>query len=595
MCGIMVPMSSIASWDNVSYLYPRSVAPVIRDLSLDLREGEFLGLIGPTGAGKSTLCLTLNGIVPQFYGGRFFGRLTVAGLDSLDHPISALARHVGMILEDPEIQITAFSVENEVAFALENLSVPRDEIRARIPEALAAVRLEGMEKKHPYQLSGGQKQRLVIAAALALRPRLLVLDEPTAQLDPVGAREVFEVVRELNRELGLTIVLAGHAAEELAEYADRIALLAEGRLIRVGAPDEVYGDVALLMQHDLRPPEVTRTFYLLRERGVPVGTLPVRLDAGISKLREIWAEDERGPQPCSPIAANAPTRPPDATVVLSADNLWYEYEDGTRALRGVSCEVRQGEYVLIAGQNGAGKTTLVRHFLKLLEPTLGQVHVWGEPTAKLTVSDLARRIGYVGQNPDSQIFNATVEDEVAFALRNLNYATVEVARRVSESLNDLGLQGMRHRHPLSLPRGDRARVVIAAVLAMRPEILIFDEPTTGQDDRGVRAILEITRRLHHAGKTIIVITHQLHLMPDYAERVLVMGEGTLLLDAPTREAFHATGVLEATYLMPPQAVRLAQAICPHDSRGCPMLTPEDVASCTFERIKWGAVGEDAYE
>jgi energy-coupling factor transport system ATP-binding protein len=591
----MGQMRAIARLDNVSYLYPRSVAPVLRDLTLDIHEGEFLGLIGPTGAGKSTLCLTLNGIVPQFHGGRFFGRVTVAGLDSLEHPISALARHVGMVLEDPEIQITAFSVENEVAFALENLSVPRDEILARIPEALAAVRLEGMEKKHPHQLSGGQKQRLVIAAALALRPRLLVLDEPTAQLDSVGAWEVFEVVRELNRELGLTILLSGHAAEELAEYADRIALLANGRLVRTGSPDEVYGDVDLLMRYGLRPPEVTRTFYLMRERSIVAGELPVRLDEGIAKLQAVWSQDTAGAGPCPAVSLNRDSRPSNQPPLLRVEDLVYEYEDGTRALRGLSFDVHRGEYLLIAGQNGAGKTTLVRHFLKLLEPTGGQVFVAGASTGSLTVSDLARRIGYVGQNPDSQIFNATVEDEVAFALRNLGVPPADVMLRVTESLAALDLVGVRHRHPLALPRGDRARVVIAAVLAMQPEVLIFDEPTTGQDYRGAQAILEITRRLHGAGKTVIVITHQLYLMPGYAERVLIMGEGKLLLDAPIREAYHATGVLETTYLAPPQAVLLAKAVCPDAGAGCWLLTPEDIVACTLQRLTGGANGGDERE
>ena len=210
----------IAVLDNVSYMYPRSPEPVLKDISLKIRKGEFLGLIGPTGAGKTTLCLTLNGIVPQFYGGRFFGEVTAAGLDTLEHPINAMARHVGAVFEDPETQLIATSVENEIAFALENLRVPRDEIIARIPRVLEAVRLEGTEQKHPHELSGGQKQRLAIAAALALQPDLLILDEPTSQLDPVGTEEVFATVAELNRELGVTIIMAGHAAEEIAQYSD---------------------------------------------------------------------------------------------------------------------------------------------------------------------------------------------------------------------------------------------------------------------------------------------------------------------------------------------------------------------------------------
>jgi energy-coupling factor transport system ATP-binding protein len=215
----------IAVFENVSYLYPRSIKPVLSEINLEIKRGEFFGLIGPTGAGKTTLCCALNGIVPQFYGGRFFGRIVVSGLDTLDNPISAMARHVGEVFEDPETQLIATSIENEIAFELENLKVPRDEIIRRIPLVLEAVRLDGMEKKHPAELSGGQKQRLAIAAALAAQPDLLVLDEPTSQLDPVGAQEVFSTVYQLNKEMGMTILMSSHAAEEMAQYADRIGLL----------------------------------------------------------------------------------------------------------------------------------------------------------------------------------------------------------------------------------------------------------------------------------------------------------------------------------------------------------------------------------
>ena len=276
--GLLV--NPIVVLDKVSYLYPRSDKPALANISLQINRGEFLGLIGPTGAGKTTLCLTLNGIVPQFYGGRFFGRVMLAGLDSLEHPISHLARHVGMVFEDPETQITAVSVENEIAFALENLCMPREEMVKRIPWALEAVRLEGLEKKHPHALSGGQKQRLAIAAALALKPDLLVLDEPTSQLDPAGSQEVFATLRELNRAMGLTVVMASHAAEEMAEHADRIALLNHGELVETGTPDEVYGDVERLLDSGVRAPQVAETFYLARKRGLAVPEIPVRLEAG---------------------------------------------------------------------------------------------------------------------------------------------------------------------------------------------------------------------------------------------------------------------------------------------------------------------------
>lgn len=561
-------MKIIARFDNVSYLYPRSTSPVLRDVSLDVRRGEFLGIIGPTGAGKTTLCLALNGIVPQFFDGRFFGHVTVAGMDTLERPVSALARHVGMVFEDPETQITATSVENEVAFALENLKVPREDMMARIPRVLEAVRLEGAAKKHPYELSGGQKQRLAIAAALAVQPDLLVLDEPTSQLDPVGAQEVFATVRELNATLGITVVMVSHAAEEMAAHADRIALLSHGTLAATGTPDDIYGDVARLEAHGLRPPQVAQTFYLIEKFGGDVGYVPTRLEDGVRQLAMVRRWDARFPADETPAI--------QGELLLSVRNLVYRYDDGTQALRGVSLDVHAGEYVLIAGQNGAGKSTLVKHFLKLLEPTQGDVVVYGTDTREWAMSDLARRIGYVAQNPDNQIFNATVWDEVTFALRNLGYGRKDVEAHATESLASMGLLDVRDRHPLSLPKGSRARVVIAAILAMQPEIVIFDEPTTGQDYRGAKAILDVSRDLHREGKTVIVITHHLYLMPAYAERAIVMGEGTILRDAPVREAFHEVELLRSTYLMPPQAVLLAQALDDHPARL--LVTPEEVAA-----------------
>jgi len=570
-----------AVFDGVSYLYPRTQEPALKDINLTILRGEFLGVIGPTGAGKTTLCLTLNGIVPQAFGGRFFGYVKVAGLDTLNHPISAMAQHVGMVFEDPDTQLTATSVENEIAFALENLRVPRDEMRRRISWALEIVRLEGKEHKHPFELSGGEKQRLAIAAALALRPEILVLDEPTSQLDPVGVQEVFAILRDLNRTLGITVVIAGHAAEEMAEHADRLALLVHGELVTTGTPEAVYGDVERLNKIGVRPPQVTETFYLLGNGTLP--DLPVRLEDGL-RLLETWprthacqgAPCEQPARPAPPVSSARQT----TTPLLSAQALHHTYADGTQALKGISLEIHRGEYVLIAGQNGAGKSTLVKHFLNLLQPTLGTTSVNGIDTRRLRMSDLARIIGYVAQNPDHQIFTATVEDEVAFALRHLGRSTDQVSAAVTRSLEAVGLLDARDRHPLALPKGDRTRVIIAAVLAMDPEVLIFDEPTMGQDDQGAQAILDITRRLHQQGKTVVTITHHLHLMPAYAERMILMGKGVKLLDAPIRQALHDVDLLAATYLAPPQAVWLARALCEADEPGAAALvTPEDVAGC----------------
>jgi len=561
----------IAVFKDVSYKYPRSVDFVLLNINLEIHKGEFLGLIGPTGAGKTTLCLALNGIVPQFYGGRFFGSVSVTGMDTIEHPISAMANYVGQVFEDPETQLISTSVENEIAFALENLKIPRNVIIERIPQALAAVRLEGTEKKHPHELSGGQKQRLAIAAAIAVQPNLLILDEPTSQLDPVGAEEVFATAHELNQDLGMTIVMASHSAEEMAAFADRIALVSCGEIIALGTPDEIYPQIDLLEEHDLRPPQVASTFYSINKRGISVPKVPVRMVDALPLLEDLSKRHANSD------FSLAEPKEIVGEPLLSVKDLAHIYPDGTKALHGVSLDITEGEYVLIIGQNGAGKSTLVKHFLNLLQPSEGEVKVGGVDTGEMSVSDLARRIGYVAQNPDNQIFNASVGDEIAFALKNLDYDAEEVEARTVESLEAMGLTDVRDQHPLSLPRGDRARVVIGAILAMKPEIIIFDEPTTGQDYRGAQYILEISRDLHKMGKTVIVITHHLYLMPDYAERVVVMGKGTILLDEDTRKAFHETETLQSTFISAPQAVHISQEFQKWDETFPSLLTPGEIA------------------
>ncbi|MGP0128740.1 MAG: ABC transporter ATP-binding protein [cyanobacterium endosymbiont of Rhopalodia musculus] len=568
-------MDVIARLENVSYLYPNSSKPVLENISLNIAQGEFLGIVGPTGAGKTTLCLTLNGIIPQFYGGRFFGYVTVGGLDTIKQTVSTLAQYVGVVFEDPETQLLSTSVENEIAFALENLLVEPDEIITRIPQVLAAVRLEGTEKKHPQELSGGQKQRLAIAAALALQPKLLILDEPTSQLDPIGSQEVFATVKELNQELGVTIVMVSHAAEEMAEFSDRIALLSEGKLLFTGSPHQIYSEIELLQAQNLRPPEVAQTFYYINQKGITVPQIPITLDKGLSTLKRIQNNVAIAPS-LTPPKAYARNR---EKLVLSTENLTYIYENGTKALNQVSLDIYQGEYVLIAGQNGAGKSTLVKHFLNLLSPSQGIVKICQRNIKTFSVSELSCFIGYVGQNPDNQIFNMTVEKEVSFALENLNYSAERIDEEVRKNLETMGLLKYRHVHPLSLPKGDRARILIAAILAMEPDIIIFDEPTTGQDYHGSLSILEMSRQLHKMGKTVIIITHHLYLMPDYAQRAIIMGKGTILLDAPIREVYYEIDLLKSTYLTPPQTVFLGKSLSQSSGQNYRVLTPIELANC----------------
>lgn len=520
-----------------------------------IRQGEFIGVIGPTGAGKTTLCLALNGIVPQFFGGRFFGHVSVAGQDSVETPVRSLARSVGQVFEDPETQLIATSVENEVAFPLENLGYARDVIAERVAWALQAVGLEGLEKKHPGSLSGGQKQRLAIAAAIAVRPEVLVLDEPTSQLDSLGAREVLETVVELNRNHGVTVVMASHAVEHIAALANRVFLLLDGKLAAQDAPREVFEKNELLTKARVRMPETMEVFQLLSRLGRFTGKLPILVRDGQDALRG-WRLDLAD----SSLELLATGRNDSSVPWIDLRQVSYQYPDGTRALNGLDLQVRRGEYVLMAGQNGAGKTTLVKVLLHLVRAQEGQVFIAGDDIGSAAVSSLARSIGYVGQNPDMQIFTSSVGDEVAFALRYMGLGELEIDRRVKEGLAEVGLGEVLDRHPFSLPKGDRARVVIAAVLALHPEVIVFDEPTVGQDYAGATKILDLTKKLHQSGKTVIVITHHLYLMREYAQRMVVLDHGTVAMDGSLRDVLAAPESLRRFGLEPPETVLLAESV-----------------------------------
>lgn len=546
----------VAVAQQVSYYYPKAKAAALFDIDLTIERGDMVGIIGATGSGKTTLCLALNGIVPQFYGGRFFGSLTVNGLDSVDTPIHTLAQRVSIVFQDPSTQMVTSSVENEVAFALENQRHDRGDIRTRVDEALAAVHLDHIAKKHPHDLSGGQQQRLALAAAFAQRPGLIVLDEPTSQLDPRSTEEVFELAARINRDHGTAFVITGHEATHMATFTRRIVLLSGGRIVADGTPQDIYGDHARLAAEKLRPPDVTSLFVALGQRGIPVEPpLPIQLDDATERLATV-------DRPAKPPAITDPAFSPAGVPVLSLRNVHYAYPDGTEALKGIDLDIHRKDYTLVVGQNGSGKSTMLKHLLNLLAPTKGEVLIDGTPLTSYTVSELARRIGYIPQNPDRQIFNTSVEAEVAFSLRQSDLKAAEKARRVDAVLDALNLQDIRKAHPFSLAKGDRARVVMAAVLIMDPEIMVFDEPTTGQDDAGSRAILDFSQKLHAEGRTVIVVTHHLNLMPGYARRAIVMGEGRVLLDAPLREAYHNVPVLEQTFLRPTQIVSLAKQLEP---------------------------------
>jgi energy-coupling factor transporter ATP-binding protein EcfA2 len=559
---------------NVTYTYPEQDTPALKDVSVQIEQGEYLVIMGPNGAGKTTFCILLNGVIPHVLGGKMRGRVKVADLDTRRHHVYEMAQYVGMVLQDPEAQIFTSSVRSEVAFAAENLGVPREEMVGRIEWALDVVRMQDFVRRAPSQLSGGQKQRLAIAAGLVMRPSVLVLDEPTSQLDPIGAQEVFSVLRDLNQDLNISIILSTHKSEHAARYADRVVVLDGGQIVARGTPTEVFSQVPLLDRIYVQVPAVTRVEWELKEvlNKDRYSVLLEDTHASLKELLDVQGAAKQAADKRQEVLS-APPVSEDSHILLRNVSFHYPGTD-EKALDGVSISVGKGECVGIIGQNGAGKTTLVKNIIGLLKPTGGQIIVDGKDIAAESVEDMARTVGLVLQNPDAQLFAMSVAEEVAFGCTNLGLSQEQVAQRVERALAATGLDELRDVYPFNLSFGDRRKLSVAAVVSMEPEVLIFDEPTTGQDFRGRRELADIAKRLNEMGCTVLMVTHDMDLIAEYTQRLIVMGGGKVLLDGPTAEVFQQVETLAETFIAPPQVTQLAQTLAAYGVPGSILVADE---------------------
>jgi energy-coupling factor transport system ATP-binding protein len=559
---------------NVSYSYARSKKYALKDLNLRVEQGEFLAVMGENGAGKSTFCQILNGILPNSMGGRLKGKVLIQGLNTVETPISQLATKVAIVLEDPETQFFTSCVRSEIAFGPENLCVPVDEILERIKWALDVVRLSGFEDRLPTALSGGQKQRLAIAAGIAMRPSILVLDEATSQLDPVGVKEVLSVVKELNEKYGMTIVMATDHSEEVARVASHVVVIDSGKLVDEGTPRQIFANLDLFDKYMIRSPQVSQMGAQMVKAGIKLPVFPLSVEEGCQDLVELLGKK---PAPNLTVEKSQNDGQPaeQTEPVITVDHLDFVYQPmNVHAVQDVNFVVHRGEFVALIGQNGSGKTTVLKNLLGLLKPTSGKVIIAGLDTKEASVADLARHVGFVLQNPDQQLFAETVREEVSYGPKNLGLDAATIKERVAWALKEVGLEGREEDFPPALPKGDRAKVVIASALALDPEVIVLDEPTTGQDYRGCHQIMQIADSLHREGRTVVFVTHHMALVAEYAKRVIVMTGGKVLMDGKTEDVFSKPDVVREAYIIPPQITELGQAL--PASLGLP-CTPLSVA------------------
>jgi len=521
------------TFDHVTFAYPESSAPALRDVSLQVEAGQFMLVVGPSGSGKSTLLRCINGLAPHFSGGTLAGRVLVDGRDTREHPPRDLASVVGFVFQDPEAQFVTERVEDELAFALENAGVPQLTMRKRVEEVLDALGIASLRNRAVSSLSGGEQQRVAIAAALALQPKILVLDEPTSQLDPQSAEDVLSALVRLNADLGLTIVLAEHRLERVLQYADRVVFLPEaGATPLAGDPREVMEAIALT------PPLVTLG-KALGWRPLPLTIKEGRRFAGaLSVERGAWSDDL--PPSGRPALQASDLRPP----VLNARDVWLAY-DGAEVLRGVSLAVGAGELIALMGRNGSGKTTLLRTIVGLVRPQRGQVMVNGASVLGQSTADICRQVGYVPQNPAALLFADAVRDELLITLRNhgLDEATAPV--EPGELLRTLGLSDVATLYPRDLSTGQRQRTALASVLVTRPQVLLLDEPTRGLDYAAKATLTGILKRWQAQGTAIVMVTHDVELVATCADRVALMAEGEIVVDGPVRQVLSESAIFSS--------------------------------------------------
>ena len=559
---------SVITVENLRYRYPHAKELALDGLDFSVEKGEFIGIIGENGAGKSTLSQAIMGLVPQFYKGAYGGTVMVDGIEAGRTPVAQLCGHVGLVFQNPFNQLSGAkdNVYEEVAFGMQNLGVPAEEMKGRVEEALKLLDIWQYRDRNPFDLSGGQMQRVAIASVLVMRPDVMILDEPTSQLDPEGSDEVFKAVETLTGS-GITILMIEQKIEKLAAYCDRILLLHKGKQIAFDTPQKVFS-MPDLKDYGIQAPAFTR---ICKAEGVTLadGTYPVTVEEAAGVLREkrlgapACADGGERAHKAAGVEAAQAGGPAESAVSsdeqFCIENLDFSYLADVPVLKNLNMKLDKRPTAII-GQNGAGKTTLVKLLKGLLKPVSGSIYFHGEDISGKTVAMLAGNVGYVFQNPDDQIFKYNVMDEILFGPLNIGMDAERAKKEAERALELTGLTGKEKENPYDLELYERKMTAIASVLAMDTDVLILDEPTIAQDWKGRQIIGGIIRSLSERGKLVIAILHDMDFVAENFERVIIMAHGQVLADGTAKEVFAQEEALKKARLQKPYVMQLCEAL-----------------------------------
>ncbi|MGU7944959.1 ABC transporter ATP-binding protein [Streptococcus suis] len=536
--------------ENLKYQYPFAEKLALDGITCEIRPGEFIGVIGRNGSGKSTFCQSLTGLVPNFYRGSYGGKVWIDQSEVKRVEVDDLCQKVGSVFQNPFNQITGSkaTVYEEIAFGLENFGVPKEEMEVRIEESLRLLDIEEYRDRAPFDLSGGQMQRMAIASIMAMKPEVIILDEPTSQLDPQGSEAVFKAIQSLSKQ-GITVIMVEHKVEKIAAYSDRVMLLDQGKLIAMDTPQAVFSRPDL-EKYGVVAPTFTRICKQLGMKLPGSSYYPVTLE----EASQLLAKNRGG----------------KCMNQISISNLEFSYHPDKKILKGLNIILDERSTAII-GQNGAGKTTFVKLLKGLIRPTAGKIMLNGQDLSEQSVAKIAKSIGLIFQNPDDQIFKHTVLDEIMFGPLQMGMTHSQAEQAARKTMSLLGLDGFDKVNPYDLGLSDRKMVSIAAIVAMDTQVVIFDEPTIAQDDAGKKQIQSVIQLLREQGKIVISILHDMDFVAETFERALVFVQGEVLLDGSVREVFSQKDVLEKAYLSQPTTMQLCQALGYDDV----FLTPEE--------------------
>ena len=553
-------MEPIVSFDHFGFQYTAQAEPTLYDISLDIRKGEKVLICGPSGCGKSTLAHCVNGLIPNSYPGKTTGTLTVGGQNAENLSLFDLSKVVGTVLQDSDGQFIGLTVAEDMAFALENDCMDQKDMKALVDRVAQLVGVSGVLGHAPYEISGGQKQRVALGGVMVSGVDVLLFDEPLANLDPAAGKKAVELIDEIQKRTGCAVIIIEHRLEDVLHCpVDRVVLMGEGRILFDGDPDSLLCS-DLLQKSGIREPLYVTA---LKYAGVPLDR-----DQRLSYLPELrLTEADRRRVADWFFAQPEPKREKAKKELLRAENIDFTYEGGHHALKGISASIAEGEMLSIVGTNGAGKSTFSKVLCGFEIPQKGRLTLSGEDLSAYSIKERADRIGYVMQNPNQMISKTGIFDEVALGLRNRGVSEEEVKPRVEKALKTCGLYPFRNWPVSALSYGQKKRVTIASILVLEPKIILLDEPTAGQDLYHYTQIMDFLAELNRSGTTVVLITHDMHLMLEYTPRAIVFHDGHVIADTSAAEVLNSPEIVETAHLKETSLYHLA--------KNCGIASPEE--------------------